>query len=357
MAHYIFCEIAWMRYYNGITDFDIPRNGGKFIKENGEGCEVFNFSPFNHKCYGYVMHYGEEMHFERLDKKLKNSPILNDVTVVWVASNGDRSRIVGWYENAVMYRYWQYVPAGEKEHDYNFLAHEKDCYLIDEDQRSFIIPRAPKAGKGRGMGQSQVWYADSDYAQHELIPKVQAYLDSVRDKCKRFWLTKEELSKKAKDRGESTEELIEKANNKINFINKIPYLNLAVEKDDCYLTRYKRGRLFYSYDYLDEAEEDFKVALHFEENIDALYFLMCIQGDLNHLYIAIELGEKIHLRKTEDIEWYSTADILTSLYIDVGEISKAKKLMAECEAEENSEVHSEWIKRTRKYLRENHNIQ
>lgn len=31
----LFCNIAWMKYYNGITDDDKPENGGSWVKENG----------------------------------------------------------------------------------------------------------------------------------------------------------------------------------------------------------------------------------------------------------------------------------------------------------------------------------
>ena len=205
MAYYIFCEIAWMKYYCGVTDDDKPINGGKFIDENGEGGEIFNFRPYNHRCYGYVMHQGDEMHLERLDidKALRHSPKIEDVTVIWVATDGSGCRIVGWYEHAVMYRYWQYIYDVDYGYEkyYNFEAHEQDCYLIDPADRTFPIPRAKKAGKGKGMGQSQVWYADSEYAQSVFIPKVQKYLDSVRDKCERFWFSWEELSTTAEDKG------------------------------------------------------------------------------------------------------------------------------------------------------------
>ena len=153
MAYYIFCEVAWMKYYDGITEDDKPINGGKFINENGAGGEVFNFSPYNHKCYGFVMHYGNEMHLEKLDtdRALRHSPKLEDVTVIWVASNGSGSRIVGWYEHAVMYRDWQYIEDAEYGYfrDYNFVANEKNCYLIDTKDRTFIVPRATKAGSRR----------------------------------------------------------------------------------------------------------------------------------------------------------------------------------------------------------------
>ena len=56
----VFCEVAWMKQYRGVTDDDKPMNGGKYIEENGDGGEVYNFKPCNRKCYGYVMHYGDE---------------------------------------------------------------------------------------------------------------------------------------------------------------------------------------------------------------------------------------------------------------------------------------------------------
>ena len=40
---------------------------------------------------------------------------------------------------------------------------------------------------------------------------------------------------------------------------------------------------------------------------------------------------------------FSSISILTALYWDMGEYSKAKALIAECEAEDNPEIHREWI--------------
>ena len=342
MKYYIFCEIAWMKYYDGIKDDDKPKNGGKYIDKNGEGMEVFNFAPYNHKCYGYVMHYGDEMHIERFDEKLKNSPQIDNVTVIWVATNGNKCRIVGWYENAVMFRYWQIFWVGGTEYDYNFLAKEQDCYLIDEDKRTFIIPRASKAGKGKGMGQSQIWYADSAYAQTEFIPKVQKYLDSIKAECKPFYPLTEEIMTKAKDKGQSTDELI-KAAETSDFLTGLSYLNLAVDKDDCYDTRLARGRHFAFNFYLDEAAEDLKTALQFNEGLEALSDLMNVECDLHNDFLAIEIGEKIRLHKNGFDNWANDAYLLTALYWDMGEYSKAKALIAECEAEDNPEIHREWI--------------
>ena len=56
-------------------------------------------------------------------------------------------------------------------------ADSKDCYLLPEDQRNFVIPRAAENGEGKGMGQSNIWYAESPFAQREFIPKVLTYIE------------------------------------------------------------------------------------------------------------------------------------------------------------------------------------
>ncbi|MDE7207820.1 MAG: hypothetical protein K2N90_11815, partial [Lachnospiraceae bacterium] len=343
----VFCEIAWMKYYNGISEDDKPMNGGKYIKENGEGGEIFNFTPYNHKCYGYVMHYGNELHIERYDKALEKSTELDDLTVIWVASDGESSKIVGWYENATMYRYWQMLWYDGQGYDYNFIADEKDCYLIDADKRTFVIPRAPIAGAGRGMGQSQVWYADSDYAQDEFIPKVMKYLDSVRDTdmCKPFYYLPQELEMRAEDKGQTTEQLLAEA--AANFqeglvLEAMGLVNLAQDKDDCYDTRCLKATFLDQLFWYDEAEEEYKQALYHEENIDAMIWLMEIEVLLNHTFLAIELGEKIRKRKAETSIWAGVANNLAHLYIGEGAFDKAQDLINECEQENAPDTHN-WI--------------
>ena len=83
----VFCEIAWMKYYSGVSEDDQPVNGGKYVKENREGGEIYNFAPNNHHCIGYVMNRGEELHIGRNDKNLREFEEVRDMTVVWVASD------------------------------------------------------------------------------------------------------------------------------------------------------------------------------------------------------------------------------------------------------------------------------
>ena len=104
MATVIFCNIAWMEYYMGITDSDKPHNGGSWVGESNDAMESRNFQPYQDNCYGYVQQKGDTLKLERLDKTAAKADVLDDVTVVWVAKGEEGSRIVGWYEKAEMYR-------------------------------------------------------------------------------------------------------------------------------------------------------------------------------------------------------------------------------------------------------------
>lgn len=349
----VFCEVAWMKHYRGVTDEDKPMNGGKYIEENGDGGEVYNFCPVNRKCYGYVMHYGSELHIERYDKTLKNHSEAVDMTVVWVASNGGGSKIVGWYEHATMYREWQwYLAMDYQYYDYNFIAEDKNCFLIPEKDRKFTVPRAPKAGKGRGMGQSQVWYADSEYAQEEFIPKVMVYLSSVKEHCETPYLSPEEFEKRAKDVGQSTEQLIEESK-KVwdagHSLKAFEYINLAIDKDECFKTRKAKAELFDKLEYLDEAEEEYKRALYYKEDVYAMIDLMYLELRLKHTFLVIELGEKIRERKGKCENWTDVAGLLTYVYMDEKEWAKAEELLEECE---NDTFTHDWLDKAREKMEE-----
>ena len=45
----LFCNIAWMKHYRGITEDDEVLSDSKFVKENGYGAEETNFLPIHHQ--------------------------------------------------------------------------------------------------------------------------------------------------------------------------------------------------------------------------------------------------------------------------------------------------------------------
>ena len=208
MGAVVFCNIAWMNRYKGITDTDQPRNGGSWVKENNDAMESLNFAAYNNVCYGYVEHRGSDLNLERLDKTAIKADVLDDVTVVWVATSEEGSRIVGWYENAQMYRHMQEFDDGSC---YYFSASADNAYRIPVTKRTFPVPRATHEGKGRGMGQSNVWYADADFAKRVYIPKVMTYLDGIRNVCRITGFTLEERRKIADIPYEKLEDLLSMA--------------------------------------------------------------------------------------------------------------------------------------------------
>ena len=177
MSKIIFLNIAWMKNYRGVTEDDKPVNGGKYVVENGTAYECYNFFPVNHFCYGYFQHVGQQLNLERVDKIAENADAVQDVTIIWVANR----KIVGWYEHAEIFRYWQSFnePTFDSNHvdlDHWCKAREENVFLIPPENRNFDIPTAAKNGAGKGMGQSNIWYADTDWAQKNFIPAVENIL-------------------------------------------------------------------------------------------------------------------------------------------------------------------------------------
>jgi MoxR-like ATPase len=125
---------------------------------------MFNFQPVNGRCYGYGETGTKQVNLSRLGAAPEQDR-LDGVTVVWVSRSPEHGPvIVGWYQNATLFRDYQELPEGAgREHDgtpigFYAAASAEDCVLLPEDARKFSIPR----GKG-GMGQS--WYADQP--EHE----------------------------------------------------------------------------------------------------------------------------------------------------------------------------------------------
>lgn len=188
-----------MKKYIGITDSDKPKYCGTYVTEQNAGNDIFNFSEYNGKCYGYVHNEGDLVlpaHVaQSFDLEDDQDEMIEDVLVVWCSfKDKNTARIVGWYKNAILFRQEQYQPSftnPDYDLDYYFQADSKDCVLLPENQRTFKMERAAKAGKGKGFGTSDIWFADSPYARNELIPQVLDYIGSYAGPRENFVLTDE----------------------------------------------------------------------------------------------------------------------------------------------------------------------
>lgn len=197
MKKILFCNIAWMKNYMGIKEDDKPVNGGKKVDENIQANEEYNFRPINiigkdeKYCLGFVetksnnRKDSNQLHIEKID----NSNIENDVEsvdnvlVIWCAKSdySDFISIVGWYNNATVFRHYNIMESedGYKQY-YNIYAKVKDCVLLPVNLRARrALWYVPKTGKKNspsyGFGQSKVWFAN-DSSENINLKK---YLEKI----------------------------------------------------------------------------------------------------------------------------------------------------------------------------------
>jgi len=187
MDKIVFFNIAWMRYYKGITVGDIPKRGGNYVEDKGFGAEIYNFQPYNGKMYGFVeagWNSGAKLcnvNINKLGAHTRDRRV-SGILVVWVARHGDHpgTVIVGWYKNATIHRERQNAPVGSNrklpdgtDAGYFVEAEQQSCCLIPTTARKFSIPRAREGQEG--VGQKNIWYADSQFG-NSVKTQVLSYI-------------------------------------------------------------------------------------------------------------------------------------------------------------------------------------
>ena len=194
MKPIVFCNIAYMKYYRGvIKDIDEPVNGGKYVTENNDGGECYNFEPVSftdgEMMFGYVMppSYTEKLHIENIIgcAGAKKENVINNVIVVWCAKENDHrsTRVVGWYRNATVYRFGQVLQFDDGYEQYfNFVADRRDCVLLPEEERRktrWYVPHGGKKGKDFGFGRSNIWYAKGSEENAELAEFLKTMINQI----------------------------------------------------------------------------------------------------------------------------------------------------------------------------------
>ena len=283
----LFCNIGWSKAYHGSTEDDRLQNGGSYVDERGDGNEAYNFSHVNRKYYGYVQANGN-ISIERIDGKSHKNAHVSDVLVVWMASKPKTggTYIVGWYKHATVHREMQFYDATEyDEHNAYYAACDvRDGVLLPVERRTFLIPNAMTAGKGKGRGRSNLWYADSLYAQNEIVPKVIAYIDGYEGPSADRIYSPEELARTALDaRCKTAEDFVHCAENAQDAYEELCYINaawaLAPTEEICRM----QAEILISLGYLNEAD----AACRCQMVKDPL----AIQAEYLHCYIMMILKD------------------------------------------------------------------
>jgi hypothetical protein len=149
---------------------DPPYNGGEYVVKNGNAGEKINFHSFGDGiAYGFVETRGDldhnpyQIHIERLVPGAGEQ--LDGVNVVFCAKDpyDKRTKVVGWYKDATVYRHQQKLTVDDVEYPYFFQTDLKNSVLIPQEERDIYVPTVQV--EGYGMGQANVWYADKENVQ------------------------------------------------------------------------------------------------------------------------------------------------------------------------------------------------
>ncbi len=200
----LFCNIAWMKYYQGTCDEDIPVNGGSYVDIHHDANEALNFLPITFEnedgeSETYVLGSFEtkatkgdtvnQVHIERIKgcEALGREDYAEDVLVVWCATSLNHEfRVIGWYKNATVCRWYESTVVSNEdgttfERVYNIFALASDAVLLPEAKRFRHIWKAPrknlKTGTPFGFFRANVWYGLENEAQ-EFIKRLVDQIDS-----------------------------------------------------------------------------------------------------------------------------------------------------------------------------------
>ena len=157
----LFCNIGWMRNYQGQTDDDKIIGGGRYVQIEKRGHEVCNFVVAKDKVLGYVQPVGGRIVIRKLGAAPGAEKIEGIDVVITARRPGGNTVVVGWFKNATVYEEGRPLTHPTTLHQkngidsYRYETQAKDVKLLPPEQRTMVVPR----GKG-GIGQSNVWYAE-----------------------------------------------------------------------------------------------------------------------------------------------------------------------------------------------------
>lgn len=175
----IFIRSSYMRYYSGETEI-YGSGGGSYVQSGNIPHERFNFYR---REDGYVFGFwrvnGDKLSLERIGN-LDNPDRIDNVLIIFTARHPKINKlvIVGWYENATIYRTEQHYIADDSLQVANwFKCKNDDAHLLKEEYRTFdatdILP------DGFRFGMADTWYAD-DKKYEELKNRVINYIDLMK---------------------------------------------------------------------------------------------------------------------------------------------------------------------------------
>lgn len=147
----LFCNVAWMKSYSGLSRDDKPFSGAKYVSETNDAYEKYNFLNYED---GYQYGFVETKHpngtvdlttsykkfiLSNFGEEFKDSEFADGILVVFFARNplDMKFYIVGYYKNADVFRIRQFAhnDAVADDIQYNLRCKKEDAVLIDSEKR------------------------------------------------------------------------------------------------------------------------------------------------------------------------------------------------------------------------------
>ena len=156
LARVLFVRVGWMWRYAGPAPDDPKPIGGGSYNQRNLGHEAYNFEVYRGRLYGYYQPASDQTALERIDPAGVGADALQDVILIFVATNpsGGGQVVVGWYRNATVYRHVQpKTPGRDSGFGHWCVTTASDGVLVPVPNRTFSVV----GGKG-GFGIANLCY-------------------------------------------------------------------------------------------------------------------------------------------------------------------------------------------------------
>ncbi len=178
----VFGRIGWLPRYNGVRE-GRPKGGGSYNKTN-LGNEFLNFASIKGRLYGFFRAGKKTTNIDRIQPGVTQDKV-DGVLVVFVAVDPTRGgqKVVGWYENATIYRSTSPRPRDIKD---GGPAGNRRMFCVEADiEKACLIPtelrECPVPSGREAMGTSNVAYCFDASGKRTWKPWMQYVLKYVQN--------------------------------------------------------------------------------------------------------------------------------------------------------------------------------
>lgn len=156
----LLCRLVWAEEYKSKEEAIFAGNMS-YPATHDFAVEQLNFADENGSVFGFVENRGQNVELGHLGAKPADS-FVDGVTIVFCAvdKRSMKLRVVGWYENATVFRKLQ-MPKKRSirgDWEYYFRAPSSDAHLIPATSRDLEVPRKTRRIDRGFIGQRNLFY-------------------------------------------------------------------------------------------------------------------------------------------------------------------------------------------------------